>query len=230
MIGWVEAETGMDFTPCHDADGAWNPGPECGGASIDADTPSPGAIWLACSGAQTGPSSTCGPAFGSEADGEPPIVSIVEPLDQQAFLQIPAQIDVLVETIDDGAGVEHVELWVAGMLVSDDATSPWAFANASFPAGSWALEARAVDWRGNVGSSGTITIHVGDEPEPSETGDQTGSEDTTETGGSSTGSGTPAGDEAGGSCNCTTNERQTTVAWFGLLALIVGRRRHTLRR
>jgi uncharacterized protein (TIGR03382 family) len=234
MIGWVEAQTGMDFTPCHDADGTWNPGPECSGASIDADAPGADASWPACSGAQTGPSSTCGPTFGSEGDGEPPIVSIEAPLDQQAFMQVPAQVDVLASAIDEGSGVEHVELWVDGTFVDDDTTAPWMFGGASFPAGTWTLEARAVDWLGNVGNSEVITIHVGEAPEPSETGQDTdesgGSEGTTTTGET----GAPTGGESGGSCSCTANGRTSSVAWLGLLALLARRRRrtagHTLRR
>ncbi len=29
-IGWLEQQTGVDLSPCHDADGQWAPGPECG--------------------------------------------------------------------------------------------------------------------------------------------------------------------------------------------------------
>jgi MYXO-CTERM domain-containing protein len=221
MIGWVEAQTGMDFTPCHDADGTWNPGPECGGSSQRADVPDPVASWPACAGAQTGPSSTCGPAWGSEDDGEPPVVSITAPFDQQAFAQVPASVDVMVEAIDAGAGVEHVELWVAGMLVSDDATAPWAFAGASFPAGTWTLEARAIDWRGNVGTSDTITIHVGEGDGETSTGEtSTGEASTEET------SNGIASDDGGGSCSCSAERRSNDFAWLAALAvLLAGRRR-----
>jgi hypothetical protein len=226
MIGWVEMETGMDFTPCHDADGTWNPGPECGNVSIDADVPAPGSSWPACGGMLTGSSATCGPAYASEDDGEAPLVSIASPLDQQAFAQVPAEVDVMVEAIDAGAGVEHVELWVAGMLVSDDGTAPWTFVNASFPAGTWALEARAVDWRGNVGSSAIITIHVGDAPEPSETGSDDGGSDATDattTIETETSDGMIS-DDSGGSCSCGTDRRPKHFAWLGLLALVLASR------
>jgi hypothetical protein len=240
MIGWVETQTGMDFTPCHDADGTWNPGPECVGASQSADAPEVGAAWPGCAGPLSGPSSTCGPAYGSEDDGEPPIVSITFPLDQQVFVQVPADIEVTIEAADAGAGVEHVELWVAGMLVSDDAAAPWAFMGASFPAGTWALEARAVDWRGNVGTSATITIHVGDAPESGETdSEDDGSEMTTgETSSGETSSGMVA-DDSSGSCSCSTPRRPNHVVGLGLFALVLSirpRRRsrpelgHTLRR
>lgn len=228
MIGWVEAQTGMDFTPCHDADGAWNPGPECGRASQRAAAPEPGAAWPACSGTQTQSSSTCGAAYESEDDGEAPIVSIASPLDQQAFARAPVDVDVLIEAVDAGSGVEHVELWVAGTLVSDDGTAPWAFAGASFPAGTWALEARAIDWRGNVGSSATITIHAGEAPEPSETGSEDDGGETTTA--ESTGGGMIFND-GGGSCSCSTARRRDHFAWLGLFALaLAGRLRRTPRR
>lgn len=31
MVEWIEAESGFDVTPCHDADGVPDPGPACGG-------------------------------------------------------------------------------------------------------------------------------------------------------------------------------------------------------
>lgn len=31
MVAWIEAESGFDVTPCHDADGMPDPGPACGG-------------------------------------------------------------------------------------------------------------------------------------------------------------------------------------------------------
>lgn len=34
-IGWVEQNSGYDVTPCHDADGTWNPGPECGNSPTE---------------------------------------------------------------------------------------------------------------------------------------------------------------------------------------------------
>lgn len=29
MVPWIEEDSGIDITPCFDADGTWNPGPEC---------------------------------------------------------------------------------------------------------------------------------------------------------------------------------------------------------
>jgi pimeloyl-ACP methyl ester carboxylesterase/adenylate kinase family enzyme len=34
-VDWIESETGHDVTPCHDADGTWNPGPLCDGLPLE---------------------------------------------------------------------------------------------------------------------------------------------------------------------------------------------------
>lgn len=34
-IAWLEAETGFDLSPCHDADGGWAPGAACGSLALD---------------------------------------------------------------------------------------------------------------------------------------------------------------------------------------------------
>jgi MYXO-CTERM domain-containing protein len=34
-VPWIEQQSGIDITPCHDADGKWNPGPNCHGFSMD---------------------------------------------------------------------------------------------------------------------------------------------------------------------------------------------------
>lgn len=62
-IAWVEQTSGLDVTPCHDADGTWNPGPDCGGFPLE-----PGAglgAWEeACVGGELeGPGDHCGAPF-----------------------------------------------------------------------------------------------------------------------------------------------------------------------
>ena len=34
-IAWLEAETGFDLSPCHDAQGGWDPGPACSPIALD---------------------------------------------------------------------------------------------------------------------------------------------------------------------------------------------------
>jgi MYXO-CTERM domain-containing protein len=59
FVGWMETSSGIDLTPCHDADGTWNPGPDCGGFATAADR-SNGAWADGCSaGATSGASAMC---------------------------------------------------------------------------------------------------------------------------------------------------------------------------
>jgi hypothetical protein len=60
FVSWMETSTGLDLTPCHDADGTWNPGPDCGGFATAADR-SNGAWADGCNaGATSGASAACG--------------------------------------------------------------------------------------------------------------------------------------------------------------------------
>lgn len=65
-MGWLETGTGIDVTPCHDADGTWNPDERCTGFPM---TPEAGVgSWAgSCGNAQpSGPSATCGPPIDVE--------------------------------------------------------------------------------------------------------------------------------------------------------------------
>lgn len=75
-MAWFESTTGVDITPCHDADGTWNPGADCTEFPL---TPNVGAgAWAnGCSGGPlSGPSETCGEGIGDGGGGgggeEPP--------------------------------------------------------------------------------------------------------------------------------------------------------------
>jgi hypothetical protein len=226
MIGWAEAETGLDFTPCHDADGTWNPGPDCGEFASAAQSPG---VWPSCADMRTGKSSTCGPAWASEGDVMPPSVAIVSPVDGATFAETLAVFDVMVAAEDgDGGGVEHVELLlvdgdVETMIASDDG-APWLFAGASFPAGVWQLRARAVDWWGNAGSSTIVTVYVGEQP-PDE---ESGNEESGDSEGSSGSEGSTSGslDDGGANRGCRAASPAAPLGAFVLLLLLgVGRAR-----
>jgi len=60
---WIESELGLDITPCHDADGTWNPSEACTAFPIEPRMGESG--WeLGCAQARlSGPSATCGAAF-----------------------------------------------------------------------------------------------------------------------------------------------------------------------
>lgn len=81
-MAWFEDETGRDLTPCHDADGTWNPDERCDALPMQL-TP-PGAAWAnQCQGGMvSGPGASCGAPFeepppdtggseGSTGDGPP---------------------------------------------------------------------------------------------------------------------------------------------------------------
>ena len=56
---WVEEKSGVDITPCHDADGTWNPSSDCTFAPTDAETAYGG--WAdGCAGGPTALMDYCG--------------------------------------------------------------------------------------------------------------------------------------------------------------------------
>lgn len=73
MVPWIEKDSGIDITPCHDADGTWNPGPEC----VSGPDPKAGGEWPRCeAGSASIQSKTCeGRSTDSEPTQEPPKVS-----------------------------------------------------------------------------------------------------------------------------------------------------------
>jgi MYXO-CTERM domain-containing protein len=65
-VPWIEQTSGVDVTPCHDADGTWNPSASCTGFSLAPD--STGRTWdNGCAEPITsGREATCGPPFGGD--------------------------------------------------------------------------------------------------------------------------------------------------------------------
>lgn len=67
-IAWLENWSGLDVTPCHDPDGTWNPGPECGGFYAGEPGSAHGTWDDACMGTPaSGLSETCGAAYDPDA-------------------------------------------------------------------------------------------------------------------------------------------------------------------
>ncbi|MFV8752784.1 S1 family peptidase [Nannocystaceae bacterium ST9] len=188
MVGWVEEETGLDVTPCHDADGTWNPGPACTGfAASPGDT---GNWNQLCPDTLGSLPETCGPSLDDPMEAVAPSVAIVEPPEGMQYPDVPSTFDITVEA-DDGQGyaVVHVDLFVDGMLVASRdrdawaAQEPWVFSGAEFFSGEWTLSAQATDYWGNVGESEPVVIVVGELPSDTT---ESGGEDTTESGGETT--------------------------------------------
>ena len=68
-IAWFESQSGYDLTPCHDADGTWNPGPDCGNFPVSPMNGS-GSWGNGCSGgASTGYSAACGAPHADDGGG-----------------------------------------------------------------------------------------------------------------------------------------------------------------
>ncbi|MCA9650534.1 MAG: trypsin-like serine protease, partial [Myxococcales bacterium] len=68
---WLESETGLDLTPCHDADGTWNPDARCNQIPLDPwDPATTSGSWAdGCASHQIAPpGSLCGAPY----DGPPP--------------------------------------------------------------------------------------------------------------------------------------------------------------
>lgn len=66
-VPWMEKESGIDITPCHDADGKWNPSAACTAFSLAPDMS--GRAWASGCAEPTlsPPAVTCGAAFGNGA-------------------------------------------------------------------------------------------------------------------------------------------------------------------
>lgn len=157
---WVEAEAGVDITPCHDADGTWRPDFRCAGFA-GAETAGTGAWDDRCAAAPAGPASaSCGAAFDASPDTTPPKVTITSP----ASSSLPgpeAEVVVEVDAQDEGWGVAKVSLEIAGMVEAVDDEPPFVFPAASFPEGTWEIVAIAEDAVGQSTRSEAVTLEVG---------------------------------------------------------------------
>jgi MYXO-CTERM domain-containing protein len=224
-VPWIEENSGVDITPCHDVDGTWNPTPECQGFAVETlDTAVSWDNW--CATPRLGPAATCGEAFNAAPDDVAPSVIITEPGTGTMFDGPQATFNILVDAQDEGHGVKSVSLEINGQVVATDAHEPWEFANAQFPEGAWLIVAIAEDWNGNLAPSEPVAIGVGQEPPEVPTGDGDGDGDG-ETGGESEtgGSGDPSIDGDQG-CGCSTDRRGAPLGFgLGLLVLALVRRR-----
>lgn len=248
-IEWVEEESGMDISPCFDADGTWNPNPSCTGFATD---PGNGAgNWNnGCSTGQVGGSiESCGPAYDAPPDNEGPTLEIVAPMDMaQLEPGAPTDFDIIA---DDGEGFAVTKVWlrINGMdQPVEDFLEPWHFSNVVFNKGIYEVQAIGEDWFANVGESPPITLYVGEDPPGEEetddggettddggeeTGETTGGEeeDTGEStesesdeGGTSETTGAQAGDEGSSDGGCACSTKSDGSGWglfvlFGLLGL-----------
>jgi uncharacterized protein (TIGR03382 family) len=221
-VGWIEADSGVDITPCHAADGSWAPGPDC--ADLYAQEPALGsgtwADW--CSGTPaSGPGRSCGPAWNEFDPTLLPSVEIVSPSWGDVFLEgIVVDVAVAAQKHPEGYAVARVRLEVDGLEVATDDNDPFVFEATSFPgAGVYTLVAVAEDWSGNAVASAPVKIGFGavEVPDP---------DAGTETGGSESAGESEGGEDGEGSegCACASAGGTGSLAWLGFFALWLGLR------
>ncbi|MEX1363554.1 MAG: trypsin-like serine protease [Nannocystaceae bacterium] len=247
-MDWFEGETGIDLTPCHDAQGNWTPGPACQDFPLTPATA--GGSWGdGCSpGELGGPETTCGAPFDASGDVDAPVVSFVQPANESRFDSDP-QTGVAAVTIDisaddgTGFGIDTVELLINGASVPGGVkqVGPYSY-DLSLPSGTYEFDAIALDYSGNQGDAPTLYVGVDMDPvvpEPEPEGDSSGGGegplDGTDTGdlpgGTGSGvdtdaSGTAGADGDASGCACSSGSGNPSGGWgLGLLGLVLLRRR-----
>jgi hypothetical protein len=158
-VPWVEEQSGIDVTPCHDTDGTWNPTGWCQGFELD---PFDGGEWSQiCAGEVSGASATCGPAFDEMPDDAAPQVVLTSPADATIYDTAPASVALVIDADDGGGwGVRSVSIEVDGVVQPFELRDPPFEFTAEFPQGGYELVAIAEDWAGNVGRSDVVRIAV----------------------------------------------------------------------
>ena len=253
---WVETDSGVDVTVCHDLQGNWDPTVYCGDIFNGEPALSYGAWNTWCQDATSLDwSSTCGPDYYSENYEEnAPFLSMETPFDGQVFDGNPANFDIVVQAEDDSGLPVAVQIEIEGELQPQVVeTNPAVFNNAVFPCGQYTITAHGTDFWGNEGTSLPATFEVLDgngnsciggdgdgdpatgdgdgDPDPDTGGETTGSETTGE--GGTTGFGGGPGFEVEAGCSCGVDDsgsRSGAAGWMliGLGALGLRRRRRQL--
>ncbi len=229
-VEWIEQTSKIDITPCHNADGTWQAGPDCGSFPLSPDT-AVGTWSNGCGPAVLGgKSATCGePAV--DEDLLPPTAAITAPLDGATFSSSPdtmqAPVEIVADVADAGWGIASVDLLIGGQAVPNGTKTvpPWSWAG-NFPPGGYLVSVRATDLGGNVVESEVVGFGVDQdapeppEPEDTETGDESG-DDTEESGGADeVGESGPAQEGSSEGCNCSTgDERQSAFSLLIMLGL-----------
>jgi hypothetical protein len=173
-MDWFESASGVDITPCHDADGTWNPGEGCTGFAMDPDAGS-GSWPNACElGELSGWSATCGTPYAVDDDTSPPVVTIVAPATGTRVDSDPAGAATVRVTVDatdgDGSGVREVQLVVDGnALGTADTAPPWEF-DVRLGSGVYELVAIAIDQADLSSESEHVMLGVDETPDAGDDG------------------------------------------------------------
>ncbi|WP_181197650.1 trypsin-like serine protease [Enhygromyxa salina] len=231
-LQWIEAESGLDVTPCTDFEGNWAPGPSCGGFMAQPQNQGSGSWDSWCAGTPTSSvSDVCGPAWDEFDDAKLPTVAITEPIWGETFA-VDSSLDILVDAFKDPSGysIKEVRLEINGADVASDLADPYGFFNAQFVnEGVYTMVAVAEDWAGNIVESDPVAIGIGDaevppepEPDPDEGGADGGDGgedgDAGTTGATDFGGDDFDGSKEGCACSSAPSSSGTTPSGWWLLA------------
>lgn len=162
-MDWFESSSGVDITPCHDADGTWNPTDACRDFALDANAGS-GSWPNSCDfGALSSWSATCGEPFVAEDDAAPPTVRITTPTDGDRLDAGGGTLTVRVDIEADdgeGSGVREVQLLIDGAALTGAAVSPPYAFEVALGTGPYELSAIAVDHADNSATSEPVRIGI----------------------------------------------------------------------
>lgn len=162
FVPFIEKTSGLDITPCTDADGTWNPTKDCKGAPLDPFAAS-GSWQGGCkAGPVGGPIASCGDPF-APADDKAPTVSIESPSEDASFEE-GQSIEVEVSAEDD-VGVTKVELLVDDKSAGTLDAEPFEWTLEELKVGEHELVAIAKDAAGNEAKSEAVTLLVEKESE-----------------------------------------------------------------
>lgn len=236
QLPWLEQRSGLDLTPCGDADGTWDPGALCHEFPQDPGTPA--GTWAnGCSGGPVSDwSASCGDPFPATPDTTPPTVTLTAPGDGSVFVtdkpKQPLLITVAAE--DSGWGVFDLHLRIDDNDIPGTrrlgAAATYDDPPLTFNRGSYTLQAVATDHAGNQAVSSPVHITIerpaapttGDEPtttEPTTADPDTATSDSSTT---TLDSATEIDDEG---CGC--NHHPTPLPLAALLLLLLRRRRRS---
>ncbi|HWB81076.1 MAG TPA: trypsin-like serine protease, partial [Nannocystaceae bacterium] len=183
VLPFIEAETGIDVTPCHDATGAWAPSWACQGVPREPFVGGAGDYMEGCpSGSLTGFVSTCGDALDEHADDAAPVVSFVSPSDGAELDSGDVTVEV---SADDGTGwgVASVDLVIETVdgesmsVTGDYAPYRW---NTTLPNGAYWFGTSALDHAELRSEMVWISVGIGvaaPPPRPEESGSSSSSGD-----------------------------------------------------
>lgn len=168
FVEYLEKDSGLDITPCTDADGTWNPNKDCKGAFNDPYEAS--GDWV--NGCKASPPggyiSSCGKPFKPEPDEDdstPPKVKIRGVKGGQKLPADTTELEIEVEA-EDESGIESVTLKLNHEAQKAVKKPPYAWTLKDLSVQKYELTAEATDKNGNAASH-TVIFRISKEGDDS---------------------------------------------------------------